>query len=45
MNTKIPVRKPNQDYRSREFLYLSEVNTKYNLLKSIITLINFIFKL
>lgn len=27
MNTTMPVRKPNQDYRSREFLYLSEVNT------------------
>jgi type 1 fimbriae regulatory protein FimB/type 1 fimbriae regulatory protein FimE len=27
MNTNRPLRKPNQDYRSREFLYLSEVNT------------------
>ena len=27
MTTKQPLRKPNQDYRSREFLYLSEVNT------------------
>ncbi|BAY87660.1 phage integrase family protein (plasmid) [Calothrix parasitica NIES-267] len=27
MNTKQPLRKRNQDYRSREFLYLSEVNT------------------